>query len=153
MANPLHARRAFVALSRVMAPGIRHGLIRSTRVGGQLCVLRTRGRKSGRVREAALDYAPAPDGGIWLVAGWGRETRWYLNLLADPAVEVTCEGRTRRGVATTVADPAVRLRALRAILAASGFVARMYGYDPRTVPDERLERDFETTPVVHVAFD
>lgn len=152
MANPLHARRAFVALSRVMAPGIRHGLIRSTRVGGKLCVLRTRGRKTGRLREAALDYAPAADGGIWLAAGWGAETRWYRNLLADPAVEVTCEGRTRAGTARVLADPAERRQAIRAILAASGFVARLYGYDPGTVSDERLAADFATTPIVHVAF-
>jgi hypothetical protein len=44
------SRRLFVLLSRVMAPGIRHGLIRSTRLGGSFCVLRTRGRRTGRSR-------------------------------------------------------------------------------------------------------
>jgi deazaflavin-dependent oxidoreductase (nitroreductase family) len=135
-----------------MVPGIRHGLIRSTRVGGSLCVLRTTGRKTGIAREAALDYAAAPDGGIWLAAGWGTETRWYLNLLADPAAEVMCDGTTRRGLASTVVDPAERLQAIRAILVASGFVARLYGYDPATVSDDRLARDFATTPIVHVSF-
>jgi deazaflavin-dependent oxidoreductase (nitroreductase family) len=153
MADLLHNRRVFVGLSRVMAPGIRHGLIRSTRLGGALCVLRTRGRRTGQLREAALDYATAPDGGIWLLAGWGRSTAWYLNLQSDPHVTVTLEGATRTGLATTVTAPDERLGALRAVLVASGFVARLYGYDPRTVTDERLAADFATTPVVHVAFD
>ncbi|HEX7951160.1 MAG TPA: nitroreductase family deazaflavin-dependent oxidoreductase [Candidatus Limnocylindrales bacterium] len=153
MANPLHARRLFVGLSRLMAPGIRHGVVRSTRLGGRLCVLRTRGRRSGKLREAALDYADAPDGGIWIAAGWGRATAWYLNLLSDPRVSVTCEGRTRAGHATSITDPAERLRAIRAILVASGFVARLYAYDPRTASDSRLAADFATTPIVHVAFD
>lgn len=151
MANPLPARRLFVGLSRVMAPGIRHGVIRSTRAGGRLCVLQTRGRRSGKLREAALDYADAPSG-IWVAAGWARSTAWYLNLLAEPRVSVSLEGRRRDGIATTVTDPIERLRAIRAILAASGFVARLYGYDLRTVSDERLDADFEATPIVLVTF-
>jgi deazaflavin-dependent oxidoreductase (nitroreductase family) len=153
VANPLHSRRLFVGLSRLMAPGIRHGVVRSTRLGGRLCVLRTRGRRSGKLREAALDYADAPEGGIWIAAGWGRGTAWYLNLLSDPRVSVTCEGRTRSAHATTVTDQVERLRAIRAILVASGFVARLYGYDLRTVSDSTLAADFATTPIVHVAFD
>ncbi len=153
MANPLHSRRAFMGLSRIMAPGIRHGLIRSTRIGGRLCVLRTRGRRSGRPREVALDYAPAPGGGIWLAAGWGRSTAWFLNLEADPRVSVTLEGATHDGFATPLTSPEDRLRALRAILRDSGFVARLYGYDLATVPDERLAADFAAIPVVHVRFD
>lgn len=152
MANPLHARRLFVGLSRLMAPGIRHGVIRSSRAGGRLCVLETRGRRSGKVREAALDYADAPSG-IWVAAGWARSTAWYLNLVSDPHVSVTLEGRRRDGIATTVADPVERLRAIRAILIASGFVARFYGYDPRTVTDERLAADFAVTPIVLVSFE
>ena len=153
MASLLHSRRMFVGLSRVMAPGIRHGVIRSSRVGGKLCVLRTRGRRSGRLREVALDYGPAPDGGIWITAGWGRSTAWYLNLQSDPRVTVTLEGATRPGRATTVTDPVERIGALRTVLRASGFVARLYGYDPETVSNERLAADFAAIPVVHVAFD
>ncbi|MBI3750191.1 MAG: nitroreductase family deazaflavin-dependent oxidoreductase [Chloroflexi bacterium] len=152
MPNPLHARRLFVGLSRLMAPAIRHGAIRSSRFGGQLCVLQTRGRRSGKVREASLDYAEAPSGGIWVAAGWARSTAWYLNLLSEPCVSVTLEGRRRDGIATTVTDPVERLHAIRAILAASGFVARLYGIDPRTVSDERLGADFEATPIVLVTF-
>jgi deazaflavin-dependent oxidoreductase (nitroreductase family) len=153
MRSLLESRRLFVGLSRVMAPGIRHGVIRSSRVGGRLCVLETRGRRSGKPREAALDYADAPSGGIWIAAGWARSTAWYLNLLSEPHVRVTLEGRSRDGIATTVADPVERLRAIRAILVASGFVARLYGYDPRTVPDQRLATDFEATPIVLVTFE
>lgn len=149
----LHSRRLFVILSRAMAPLIRRRVIRSTKVGGALCVLRTRGRRTGQVREAALDYARASDGSVLVAAGWGRSTRWFLNLLADPCVEVTCEGVTRTGWAEEVTDDDERVSALRAILVASGAIGRAYGYDPATVSDERLARDFASIPIVRVRFD
>ena len=146
----IRSRRLFVLLSRLMAPAIRHGLIRSTRLGGSLCVLRTRGRRSGRTREAALDYATAPDGGIWVAAGWGTATAWYRNLLADPAVEVVCERRTWRGIAEPLSDPAERIVAIRSILLAAGFVGRAYGFDPATVPDARLAELFDAIPIIRI---
>lgn len=149
----LHSRRLFVILSRLMAPLIRRRVIRSTKVGGSMCVLRTRGRRTGQVREAALDYATAADGTVLLAAGWGRSTQWYLNLLADPHVEVTCEGKTRRGIAEEVSERGERVAALRSILVASGVVGRAYGYDPETVDEERLARDLALIPVIRVRFD
>lgn len=89
---------------------------------------------------------------MWVAAGWANATAWYRNLVADPAVVVTCEGRTRAGIATEVTDARERLAALRAILAASGFVARLYRLDPATIADDVLASTFTSIPVVHIGF-
>ena len=117
-----------------------------------MCVLRTHGRQTGKIREAALDYAAAPDGGIWIMAGWGAETRWYRNLVADPSVEVAIGRRTRRGTARTVTEPAEAAAAKRAVLLASGLAGRSGGVDPRTASDERLALVYDGLPAVHISF-
>jgi len=88
---------------------------RSTRWGGSLCVLRTRGRRTGRIREVPLDYAPAGDG-IYVLAGLGDRTHWLSNLRADPHVEVQFGRRLFPGIACEVTTPAERLVAVRSLL-------------------------------------
>jgi len=153
MASSESSRRFFAGLSRVMAPLVRRGLVPPTRVGGCLCLLRVRGRRSGRPREVVLDYARSPDGAIWLLAGWGNATRWYQNVLANPEVEITIGRRTRPGTARLVTDPAERVRAVRAVLLSSGVAGRMVGVDPAADSDERLATVFEAIPVVAVRAD
>lgn len=73
-------------------------------------LLRTTGRRTGRVRTVPLAYArlPVPDGTArYVVAasagGAERHPAWYLNLVADPRVEV--QVRAQRW--STTADPLV----------------------------------------------
>lgn len=146
-------RRVFVVMSRLMAPLIRRGLLPPTAMGGTLCVLRTRGRRSGAWREASLDVARAGDDGVWVLAGWGEATQWYQNLVADPVVEVVMGRRTRRGRAEVITDPAERLRAVRAVLLASGLAGRAAGPDARTATDAELAAAYASIPVVHVRFE
>lgn len=117
-----------------------------------MCVLRTRGRRTGRVREATLDYARASDGGIWVIAGWGAATQWYQNLLADPGVEVAMGRRVRRGTAAVLVEPGDRIPAVRAVLLASGMAGRSGGIDPRTATDTRLAEVYGGFPVIHIRF-
>lgn len=70
------------------------------RLGGMpVVLLATTGRRSGKRRTTMLT-APVADGDrVVLVASFGGDDRhptWYLNLLADPDVEVTMSGSTRR---------------------------------------------------------
>ena len=72
-------------------------------------LLRTTGRRSGLVRAAALVYAA--DGSSYVLVasnhGYDRPPGWFVNLQADPHVEVQV-GRTHTpGVASVVAagDP------------------------------------------------
>src|SRR3954465_5057057 len=58
--------------------------------GTQTLLLTTRGRKSGEARELPLIYAPW-NGAYLIVASKGgadQPPAWYLNLEADPSVEV-----------------------------------------------------------------
>jgi deazaflavin-dependent oxidoreductase (nitroreductase family) len=61
-------------------------------------VLTTKGRKSGKPRIVPLTYFE--DGGnLVLVASYGgrpQHPAWYVNLQADPSVEVKVGGRTLR---------------------------------------------------------
>lgn len=76
------------------------------RVGAMPVVkLTTTGRKSGEPRTVMLTSpARTADGHLVIVASWGGDDRhpaWYLNLEADPSVEVTAEGRTFSAQART----------------------------------------------------
>lgn len=65
------------------------------RVGGKLAnlpvlLLRTKGRKTGVIRESGLTYLPWGDDFVVIasVLGEPRNPGWYHNLLATPDVEV-----------------------------------------------------------------
>jgi deazaflavin-dependent oxidoreductase (nitroreductase family) len=134
----------------IMLPWFRFGRgPRPTRLGGWLCVLRTRGRRTGRVREIPLDYAPAPRG-IWIAAGFGERTAWLHNVRADPEVEVKLDGRWRRGRVLEVSDPADRLRGARELMCHAGFMGYIYGFSPRRVSDRRLARALRDLVVLRV---
>ncbi len=134
-------RRAFRVVNRwLMLPLLRAGLGAwlGTPFGGWLMLLRVRGRKSGRVREVPLGYYIA-EGSAWVIAGFGGRTDWYLNLRADPRVEVILPGRERRCVAEDVTDPETRRRILPPFLRSMGVPGYLAGLDPyRSTPDELL---------------
>jgi deazaflavin-dependent oxidoreductase (nitroreductase family) len=79
-----------------------------TRTGGRfignafgmpVIILRTTGRKSGKLRETMLT-SPLQEGDtIAIVASYGGDDRhpaWFLNLKDNPEVEITMRGRTRK---------------------------------------------------------
>jgi F420H(2)-dependent quinone reductase len=72
-------------------------------------LLRTTGRRSGLVRTAALVYAV--DGASYVLVasnhGYDRPPGWFVNLQADPHVEVQVARSRTNGVASVVAagDP------------------------------------------------
>ena len=104
-----------------------------------LLLLRTRGRRTGLVREAPLGYVLL-DGFVYCVAGYGVATPWYRNLVDNPTVEVVLPGRTIRGVAEPVTDDAEWLRGYRTLIAGFGLVGRLVDGDPRRMDDATLLR-------------
>src|SRR3954468_2140137 len=58
--------------------------------GTQTLLLTTKGRKSGELRELPLIYAPWDDAYLIVASKGGADAppAWYLNLEADPDVEV-----------------------------------------------------------------
>lgn len=97
-------------------------------IGYQL-LLRTFGRRSGLVRETPLNYYLA-DGSAWVLASLGVKTQWYLNLKADPRVQVVLPGRSFEGTAEEVLDTEVRARIIPALIRSTGLVGLSVGVNP-----------------------
>jgi len=74
--------------------------------GRPICVVGMTGRKSGRWLEIPLMYLPKDDK-VLLVASQGGmpgNPTWYYNIVANPRIQVTAQGRTRDMVARQVSD-------------------------------------------------
>jgi deazaflavin-dependent oxidoreductase (nitroreductase family) len=136
----------------VGVPALKMGLGRymSNPLTGYLMILRTRGRKSGEVRDAPLGYTIEGDC-VYCIAGFGRRANWFQNLLADPHVEVILPGRAFSGLAEEVTDAAERSRVLPALMRSMGVIAGMVGMGNawRDTPEE-IVRKCEGMPLVKV---
>src|SRR5512140_1582430 len=98
--------RAFLVLNRRLALPVLHAGLApfwSLPVTGYMAILRTRGRKTGAVREAPLGYV-IWEGAVYVWAGFGPRTHWLRNIEADPRVEVVLPGRAFSGTAEVVTD-------------------------------------------------
>src|SRR5580658_6293651 len=74
------------------------GRILNTAFGMPAIQLHTIGRKSGQRRSTMLTTPVHDDSKVVIVASKGGDDRdplWYRNLSANPAVEITLEGKTR----------------------------------------------------------
>ena len=147
--EPLH--RWLIPGNRLLLPLLRAGLgsLVSNPVTGYLLLLRTRGHRTGRVREVPLGYVVL-GGAVYCCAGFGSRTAWYRNLLADPRVEVVLPGRSFIGLATPVSDPAEWLPAYRALMASLGLVSRSVLGDLRAIDDEMLLATHRSIPMVRI---
>jgi deazaflavin-dependent oxidoreductase (nitroreductase family) len=74
--------------------------------GATCLVLTTRGRKSGRLRRMALIYSRDGDDYVLVASAKGRPNhpQWYLNLMANPEVEIQV-GAERLKVRARTAAP------------------------------------------------
>jgi deazaflavin-dependent oxidoreductase (nitroreductase family) len=97
------AQRAVTGAHRTVFD-LSNGRLASRGFGMPVVKLTTTGRKSGQARDTMLT-TPVHDGGrVVLVAsdgGAAHHPAWYLNLLENPKVTLTMEGRTRKMVART----------------------------------------------------
>jgi deazaflavin-dependent oxidoreductase (nitroreductase family) len=71
--------------------------------GVDVCLLTTKGRKSGETRTAPLLYLPDGERVVVVASqgGMPKHPLWYLNLQATPDVEVQVRGHRRRMRART----------------------------------------------------
>lgn len=146
-------QRGFLVLNRAfMAPALRWGFGRfiGNPFTGHLMLLRTTGRRSGRVREAPLGYI-IRDAAVCIVAGYGTTTPWHLNLVAEPSVEVLLPGRPPfRGSAVPVTDDAEWAAAYRALIASFGILGRTVAGDIDALSDEELVAQHRALPVIRI---
>jgi deazaflavin-dependent oxidoreductase (nitroreductase family) len=147
----LHA--GFNALNKyVSVPSLKAGLGRymSNPATGYLMVLRTRGRKSGEMRDAPLGYVIDGDA-VYVMAGFGQRTHWFQNIKADPKVEAILPSRSFSGIAEEVTDPAERRRMLVKLIRSMGLVAASLGMgNAYKTSAEELEAKCEGLPLVKV---
>jgi deazaflavin-dependent oxidoreductase (nitroreductase family) len=136
----------------VGVPALKMGLGRyiSNPLTGYLMILRTRGRKSGQMRDAPVGYTVVGEY-VYCVAGFGRQTHWVQNILADPHVEVILPSRAFSGVAEEVPDEDERRRVLPPLLRSMGAIAGMMGMgNPWKDAPETIAARCQGMPLVRV---
>lgn len=111
---------------------------------GRIMVLVHTGRKSGKLRYTPVNYALINDQ-IYCMAGFGKKSQWYQNILANPAVEIWLPDSWWRGIAEDVTDHPDRVYILHDVLVASGFAAPLFeGFSPHLLTQQEFENLFET---------
>jgi deazaflavin-dependent oxidoreductase (nitroreductase family) len=149
--EPLY--RGFRVVNRYLAlPLLRAGLgpLMSTPLTGSLMILRTRGRKTGLMRETPLGYAIG-DGSVWCCAGFGAQTQWYRNIVADPAVEVVlASGAAFAGTAEVVTEPALFSRGFRHLMRSMGILGERILPGVSTAPEEAIAAMGAGLPLIRI---
>ncbi|MFE7201496.1 nitroreductase/quinone reductase family protein [Pseudonocardia alni] len=87
------------------------GKVGHSAMGMPVVELTTRGRRSGEPRTVLLTAPVHGDGSYVVVASRGGDDRhpaWFLNLRANPDVEVAVQGGPRVPMRARIADPADR---------------------------------------------
>lgn len=111
------------------------GVIGRRLVNNDMLLLTTEGRHTGKPHTIPLLYVG--DGAdLAIVASWGgrdNHPEWYLNLVAEPEVEVQLPGNRLRMSART-ASPAERARLWPRILDAYNGYATYQGRTDREIP-------------------
>ena len=115
--TPFQARVGRVGIQWMTAMGIAVYRLSGGRVAGNvpsgapICLLTTTGRRSGRRRCVPLLFIDDGEDVVVVASRGGMDEHpsWYLNLLADPVVEVEI-GRTRITARARIADPDERAR-------------------------------------------
>ena len=151
-------RKVFKAFNKFMLFLWRLGIANygnPSRFGGAVMVIKHCGRKTGLPRYAPVNYYET-DEDVYCTAGFGKQTHWYQNIMAEPEVELWLPDSRWAGIAEDISDAEDRVHLLRNVLIASGFAGPLFGVDPRSMSDAdiegilehyRLVRIRKTTPV------
>ncbi len=133
-------RRAFYLFNKLfMVPMFRLGFgpFMGNRATGYIMVLKTVGRKTGKVRYSPVSYA-IYKGNVYCMAGWGRVSDWYRNMDVTREIEAILPGGAVFGAVEEVTDSNERTLILRKILQNAGFAGFFEGLNPFTLTDEDL---------------
>lgn len=145
-------RAFFRMLNRFfVVPAFRIGLgnLFSNSIIGHIMILKVSGRKTGKMRYVPLSYTVI-DGKIYCYQGRRLKGQWYLNILANPKIEMILPGNQLKGYAEVVADPTEAAYAIRQLLKDSGPGGFIYGFNPFTAPDELVLDMTRDIPVVKI---
>jgi deazaflavin-dependent oxidoreductase (nitroreductase family) len=145
-------RQIFKLINRFfMVPAYRMGLgwLIVNPISGYIMVIKNIGHKSGKRYYTPANYAII-DGKVYCLAGFGRKSHWYLNLIANPNTEVMLPGRTIWGKVEEVTDQEEALIAVKQVFRNAGVAGWMEGYNPRKAPDERYHKTLKRAPVLRI---
>lgn len=146
-------KRGFKILNRFMLLIWRLGLGRWLNawpeVGGRIMVLVHTGRKSGKVHRTPVNYAVV-NGEVFCVAGFGGGCDWYMNIIANPQVEVWLPDGWWAGLAEEYIDVERHLAVMRAVIKASGAAGPALGVDADQLSDEELEKVTQNYRLVRI---
>ncbi len=84
-----------------------NGRIMNKFIGGYpVCVVTTRGAKTGKVRRIALIHLPHGDNKLLVASQGGMNTNpfWYYNIVAHPEIDIMVDGEERRYRARRVSE-------------------------------------------------
>jgi deazaflavin-dependent oxidoreductase (nitroreductase family) len=145
-------RRGFWIFNKLfMVPMFRLGLgpWMGNRITGYIMVLKTIGRKSGKLRYAPVNYA-IHAGNIYCMAGWGNKSDWYRNMIANKEIEVILPSGTILGAVKDIDDLNLRRIIFRRILKNAGFAGFFEGFNPHTIKDEELIQKTTGLPLIQI---
>ena len=153
MANAL--RRMFKIFNKFfMVPLFRLGLgaVVGNPFTGYIMVIKTIGRKTGRLRFTPVNYA-LQDGKIYCMAGFGKGTNWYRNLQAQPKIEIILPSGPLAGAAEDATNSEEAIHVFRQILINSGFAGFLAGINAFSISDSELQkkiRDYRLVRIIPV---
>jgi len=148
MSNTL--RQIFKLLNKFfMVPMFRLGFgpIMGNPFTGYMMVLKTIGRKTGKVRHVPVNYT-IHKGNIYCISGFRKKADWYRNLIATPEIELIMPGGNLYARMEEISEPEERRIVTRQILINAGFAGYFEGYNPRNISDEELQSKTADMPVL-----
>ncbi len=117
---------------------------------GYIMVMKIKGRKSGKLRYAPVNYA-IHEGSVYCISGGRLTSDWYKNLLASPEIEVILPGGAIFGKVTEEMDPETRRIVIRKVLRNAGFAGFFEGYNPWKISDEELASKTTDLPLIKIS--
>ena len=114
---------------------------------GYIMVLKTIGRKSGKLYYVPVNYT-IHGGNIYCISGFRKEADWYRNLHATPEIEMILPSGNIFARMDEVSDPDEKRIITRQVLINAGFAGFFEGYNPRRISNEELQGKTADMPVL-----
>lgn len=114
---------------------------------GYMLVMKTIGRKSGKVYFTPVNYA-IKNGNVYCISGGRKSSDWFRNLLANSEIEIILPGGAIFARAQEVSDPDERRTMARQVLKNAGFAGFFEGFNPRRITDEQLQQKTSDLPIM-----
>jgi hypothetical protein len=146
-------RRILNGLNRFfMVPIFRIGLgpFVGNPITGYIMVLKTIGRRTGKVRYAPVNYAIVNDH-LYCMAGFGSGTHWYRNLQSQPKTVIITPSGSVKGIAETIPITEEAVHIMRLLLKNSGLAGFFAGFNPYSVADAELLDRMKEYPLVRIS--